>query len=131
METFKTWRHYLEGYKYEVFVITNHNNLWHFMDSNNLSSKQVCCAQKLSWYYFQIDYGQEKGNVAVDSLFRYLWRSQAKEEMLKDENTLILHYLPIMLTKASIAELSLPSFSRWKEKNLSPFHRVFICETHV
>ncbi len=27
VEAFKTWRHYLEGYKYEVFVLTNHNNL--------------------------------------------------------------------------------------------------------
>ncbi len=27
IEVFKTWRHYLEGCKYEVFVLTDHNNL--------------------------------------------------------------------------------------------------------
>ena len=27
VETFKTWRHYLKGCKYEVFVFTDYNNL--------------------------------------------------------------------------------------------------------
>ena len=27
VEAFKTWRHYLEGCKHKVFVLTNHNNL--------------------------------------------------------------------------------------------------------
>ena len=27
VEAFKTWRHYLEGCKHEVFVFINHNNL--------------------------------------------------------------------------------------------------------
>ena len=27
VETFKTWRYYLEGYKYEVLVLTDYNNL--------------------------------------------------------------------------------------------------------
>lgn len=35
VEAFKTWRHYLEGCKYRVFVITNHNNLWRFMDTKS------------------------------------------------------------------------------------------------
>ena len=35
---FKTWRHYLEGCKYEVFVLTDYNNLQQFMDTNSLSS---------------------------------------------------------------------------------------------
>ena len=27
VEVFKTWKHYLEGYKYEILVLTDHNNL--------------------------------------------------------------------------------------------------------
>ena len=27
VEAFKTWRHYLEGYKHKVLVLTDHNNL--------------------------------------------------------------------------------------------------------
>ncbi len=49
IEAFKTWRHYLEGCKYEVLIFTDHNNFRWFMDTKNLSSYQVCWAQKLSW----------------------------------------------------------------------------------
>lgn len=41
IEAFKTWRHHLEGCKYEVFVFTNHNNLGQFIDIKNLSFRQV------------------------------------------------------------------------------------------
>ena len=38
VEAFKTWKHYLKGYKHEVLVLTNHNNLCQFMDTKSLSS---------------------------------------------------------------------------------------------
>ena len=38
VEAFKTWRHYLEGCKYKFLVLTDHNNLWQFIDTKNLSS---------------------------------------------------------------------------------------------
>ena len=44
IETFKTWKHYLEGCKHEVFVLTDHNNLCQFVNRKSLSSKQVCRA---------------------------------------------------------------------------------------
>ncbi len=56
VEAFKTWRHYLEGYKHEVVVLTDHNNLQRFMDMKSLSSKQVRWAQELLRYHFRIDY---------------------------------------------------------------------------
>ncbi len=56
VETFKTWRHYLEGCKHKVLILTDQNNLQHFMDTKSLSSKQVRWAEKLSIYYFRIDY---------------------------------------------------------------------------
>ncbi len=37
IEVFKTWCHYLESYKYEVFVLPDYNNLCQFMDMKNLS----------------------------------------------------------------------------------------------
>ena len=39
IEIFKTWRHYLEGYKFKVLVLTNHNNLRRFMDTKSLNSR--------------------------------------------------------------------------------------------
>ena len=41
VEAFKTWRHYLEGCKHKVLVLTDHNNLCRFMETKSLSSCQV------------------------------------------------------------------------------------------
>ncbi len=41
VETFKTWRYYLEGCKHEVLVLTDHNNFQRFIDIKSLSSRQV------------------------------------------------------------------------------------------
>ena len=41
VKAFKTWRHYLEGYKCKVFILTDHNNLRRFMDIKSLNSSQV------------------------------------------------------------------------------------------
>ena len=41
IEVFKRWRHYLKGCKYEVLILTDHNNLQRFMDTKSLSSRQV------------------------------------------------------------------------------------------
>ena len=56
VETFKTWRHYLEGCKHEVLMLTDYNNLQHSIDTKNLSSRQIWWAQKLSKYHFRIVY---------------------------------------------------------------------------
>ena len=56
IEAFKTWRHYLEGSRQEVLVLTDHNNFRQFMDTKCLSSRQVRWAQELFCYNFQIDY---------------------------------------------------------------------------
>ena len=41
IEVFKTWKHYLEGCKHEVLVLTDYNNLEYFIDIKSLSSKQI------------------------------------------------------------------------------------------
>ena len=41
IEVFQTWHHYLEGCQYEVFILTDINNLRQFLDTKNLSSCQV------------------------------------------------------------------------------------------
>ena len=71
VEAFKTWRHDLKGCKYEVFILTNHNNFCRLIDTKNLSSRQVRWAQELLKYYFQIDSYQSKANKVADVLFRF------------------------------------------------------------
>ena len=41
VEAFKIWQNYLEGCKYNIFVLSNHNNFCRFMDTKSLSSRQV------------------------------------------------------------------------------------------
>ena len=93
VKAFKTWRHYLEGCKHEVLVLTDHNNLRHFMDTKILSSRQVRWAQELSQYHFRIDYRQGKANAAADALSRFHQKSQDEEEKLRAENGQIFHRL--------------------------------------
>ena len=38
VEAFKTWRHYLEGCKHKILVLTDHNNFRWFMNTKSLSS---------------------------------------------------------------------------------------------
>ncbi len=69
VKAFKTWRHNFKSYKYEVLILTDHNNLQRFIDIKSLSFKEVRWAQELLRYHFQIDYQQGKANGAVDALF--------------------------------------------------------------
>ena len=124
VEAFKTWRHYLEGCKHEVLVLTDHNNLRRFMDTKSLSSRQVRWAQELSCYHFQIDYCQNKANEAANALSWYLQRSAEEEETLWAENVKILHRLQSSLTNANLSSLS-------TSVKLLPLHRVLIYGTHV
>ena len=131
VEAFKTWRHYLEGCKHEVLVLTDHNNLRRFMDTKSLSSHQVRWAQELSRYHFRIDYRQGKANGAADALSRFPQRSLNEEEKLQVKNSQILHCLQSSLTRASLSDLSLSGLSLGSEPDLSPLHRVLICGTYV
>ena len=106
VEAFKTWRHYLEDCKHQVFVLTDHNNLRRFMDTKSLSSRQVRWAQELFRYHFRIDYWQSKANRAADALSCFPQWSQAKKDELRAENTWILHKLQFSLTNASLLGLS-------------------------
>ena len=90
VEVFKTWRHYLKICKHKILVFTNHKKLRRFMDMKNLSSRQICSAQELSTYHFQIDYCPGKANGAADALFCFLQRNKDEDEKLLAENTQIL-----------------------------------------
>ena len=132
VEAFKTWRHYLEGCRYEVLVLTDHNNLRRFMDTKSLSSRQVRWAQELSRYHFRIDYRQGKANAAADALSQFPQQSQSEEEEFRAENTQILNRLQSSLTNASLSGLSLSGHTTGSQaENPSPLHKVLICSTYV
>lgn len=41
LEYSKTWQHFLEIDKYEVFIFVNPNNIYKLIDTNNLSLIQI------------------------------------------------------------------------------------------
>ena len=45
------------------------------MDIKSLSSRQVRCTQKLSWYHLQINYYQKNTNGAAGTLSCFLQRN--------------------------------------------------------
>ena len=109
VKAFKTWHHYLKGYNHKMLVLINYNILCRFIDIKSLSSRQVCWAQKLSQYHFQINYRQGKANAVADALSRFLQKSQDKEDELQAKNGQIFYYLQNSLTNTSLAGLSLLS----------------------
>ena len=115
VKAFKTWRHYLKGSQHKVLVLTNHNNFRWFIETKSLSSRQVHLAQKLSRYYFRIDYSYHgKANRAANALSQYPHRNAEEEKAFWAENLKILHYLQSLLARVSglLVDLS----------QLSPLH---------
>ena len=123
IEAFKTWHHYLKGYKHEVFVLTDYNNLRRFMDTKSLSSWQVRWAQELSQYYFQIHYRQGKENAAADALSQVFQKNQDEEDEFQAKNDRIFYCTQNLLINASLASLSLSAPLH--------LHQVLICGTYV
>ena len=70
VETFKHFRHYLEGSRHQVEVISDHNNLQWFMTTKVLSRRQVRWAEWLSCIDFRVSYRAGKDNGAADALSR-------------------------------------------------------------
>lgn len=66
VEGFETWRHYLDGAAYTIFVLTDHNNLKKFIKTTRLSGWQIQQAQELLWYDFKIDYCLKSKSRGVD-----------------------------------------------------------------
>ena len=123
-EAFKTWHPSLKGYKHEVLILTNYNNLRRFIDTKSLSSRQVCWTQELSCYHFQTGYHQGKTNKAADALSQYPQQSVKEEETLRADNVKILHRLQSSLTNVNLLSLS-------TSVKLLPLYQVLLCGTYL
>lgn len=121
IEVFKTQRHYIKGCKSKVLLLTDHNNLHHFIDTRNLSFKEVCWVQTLFQYYFRINYCQGKANGAANAFSKYFWQSAKEKSIFRVKNTKILYCLHFSLAKVS--ELLADS--------ISFFYQVFIYSTVI
>ena len=102
-------------------MLTDYNNLRQFMETKNLSSKQIRWAQKLSCYYFQINYYLDKANRAANALSQYFQQSAKKEKTLQVKNVKIFHCLQLLLTRVSGLLIS----------HFFPLHQILICGTTI
>ena len=64
VQSFKTWRHYLEGSPHTIEVWSDHNNLRGFMKQQALSQRQARWALVLAAYDFEIFHRPGKSNPA-------------------------------------------------------------------
>lgn len=100
VESFKHWRHYLEGSRFPVVVLSDHANLRYFMTTKELTRRQARWAERLAAYDFVIehrpgaknpadapsrrpDYAPAKGEFAKNSLLPVL-QEQLRRSLSKD-----------------------------------------------
>ena len=66
MFTLKTWRHYLYGVRFEVFL--DHKSLKYLFDQKELNMRQGRWMEFLKDYELGLNYHPRKANVVADAL---------------------------------------------------------------
>ena len=86
VESFRHWRHYLEGSTHSIEVLTDHGNLRSFMTTHTLSRRQVRWMLTLSSYDFQVVYRKGPLNPADAPSRRPDYQQSAELEDAEDQN---------------------------------------------
>lgn len=116
VESFKHWRHYLEGNPHQIEVLSDHQNLRTFMNQPKLSGRQARWCMYLAPFDFLISHRPGKRNPA-DAPSR---RPDYTVETVERPN-----WLPSLQTKLAVVERlginqeGLPSYPVWVEQVLT------------
>ncbi len=70
MKALQDWRPYLTDTEKPIQIYTNHKNLRNFATTKQLNQWQVCWAEQLADYEFQIHYKKSNENGEADALSR-------------------------------------------------------------
>ena len=68
IDTLKHWRHHLQGAKYPVTVITDHQNLTTFTTTKKLNKRQVRWSEEIANYDIRIRHRRGSENQVADAL---------------------------------------------------------------
>lgn len=103
----EVWRHYLEGSKHRVAIITDHANLQYFMTTKSYSRRQQRWSEKLSELDFTIIYRPGSRGGKPDALTRRTQDRPVKEGGEESSETLVRMFKPDQLHET-------PTESDWK-----------------
>jgi len=93
VKALQDWRPYLADIKKPIQIYTNHKNLRNFATTKQLNWWQVCWAEQLANYKFQIHYKKSNENGGADALSRQSDHEGVKKihaEILSEDNKEIL-----------------------------------------
>jgi len=93
VKALQDWRPYLTGTEKPIQIYTDHRNLRNFVTTKQLNQWQVCWAEQLADYEFQIHYKKENENGEADTLSRQPDHKGVKKihaEILSEDNRRIL-----------------------------------------
>jgi hypothetical protein len=83
VKALQDWRPYLAGTEKPIQIYTNHKNLRNFATTKQLNQQQVCWAEQLVNYEFQIHYKKSNENDEADALSRQPDHEEVKRFMSK------------------------------------------------
>ncbi|KAH6570846.1 hypothetical protein BASA83_002898 [Batrachochytrium salamandrivorans] len=104
VECFRHWRHFLQGGKHKISVISDHKNLEYFMTTKRLTRRHARWALTLSEFDFEISYRPGSRNAKADHL------SRRPDYHIKEEpSTLIRLLQPNNFTSIIATEINVPT----------------------
>ena len=106
VESFKHWRHYLEGSKYPVEVLTDHHNLQGFMRQPRLNGRQARWCYYLTPYDFVIKWRSGLTNPADAPSRRPDYMVPAGDEVFEDPSSGLLATLGAKI--ARVQQMTIP-----------------------
>ncbi len=93
VKALQDWRPYLAGTEKSIQIYTDHKNLRNFATMKQLNQQQICWAEQLADYKFQIHYKKNNENDEADALSRQSDHEEVKKihaEILSEDNKKIL-----------------------------------------
>src|SRR5712664_3174266 len=97
VQTFKKFRHMLQGTRFPVIVKSDHKNLRTFMTTKELNARQARWAEELSSYDFRIEHIKGKENRVADALSRRVDYKEGSdiehrtEVLIEEDGALVLN----------------------------------------
>jgi len=93
VKALQDWRPYLADTEKPIQIYTDHKNLRNFVTTKQLNQQQVCWAEQLTNYKFQIHYKKSNENDEADALSRQSDHKEVKKihaEILSEDKKKIL-----------------------------------------